>query len=484
MRRRRRTVSPGWIAALLAGAGAGTGLLTGWLGLPPAGRLVFAVSSVVALAWWWIARREAARRREWSRLSARLEALTERLAGGAIGPARERRAVAPDGFLASSSAMRRVARAARVRTDSMESDLAELQAIFDGIAEPVLALGSDGTVLLCNERAERLLGRTPDRLVGALPEDLFTNRELVAMCERAVRGERGSRRMRLTLPGGTGAFEVTSEPTGVGDAVLTLRDVTELATAVQLRTDFVANAGHELRTPLASIRAAMETLRTWGDDTPAMRDRLLGMIELNASRLEAMVNDLLDLSRLESPEVQPRMETVDLESIRETMQGLFEQACAERNLELVFELDPGVRTLRTDRHMLELILRNLIENATKFAYEGTVVTVRTRADGSGRGALLEVRDRGIGIPIEQQGRVFERYFQVNTSRTGPPERRGTGLGLAIVKHAAQALGGSVSLESVWKEGTTMRVRLPGCVITKPTQNERSPDDSAPNKPRA
>ncbi len=453
--------SPGWIAVALAGAAVAASGVGGWLGLPNSVRLLLPASAAIALAWWALRRRADTHRREVERLAERLETLTERLAGGALGPAEHGKD--EDVFAAATAAVRRTEQAARVRTATMESDLVELQAIFDGIAEPVLALGGDGTVLLCNERAERLLGRTPDRLVGSLPEDLFTNRELVAMCERAVAGERGTRRLRLTMPGGNGVFEVTAEPTSAGDAVLTLRDVTELATAVQLRTDFVANASHELRTPLASIRAALETLRAWGDDTPAMREKLLDMIALNNTRLEAMVSDMLDLSRLESPDVQPTLSDVDMAQVGETMREHFEQACAERELTLEFDFAPGSERLRTDRHLLELILRNLIENATKFAYVGTSVRVRTRAEGA-RGVVLEVSDRGIGIPIEQQARVFERYFQVNASRTGPPERRGTGLGLAIVKHAARTLGGSVGVESVWKEGTTIRVRLPGAVI--------------------
>ncbi|TVQ61991.1 MAG: PAS domain-containing protein [Phycisphaerales bacterium] len=460
MKLRRRMTSPGWIAAALVAGSAFAAFVGGWLGLPNAVRLLLPAGAAIALAWWALRGRAEAHERELSRLAERLEALTERLAGGAIGPPES----ADDVFSAAAAAVRRTEQAARVRTAAMESDLVELQAIFDGIAEPVLALGADGTVLLCNERAERMLGRTPDRLVGSLPEDLFTNRELVALCERAVAGERATRRLRLTMPGGNGVFEVTAEPTSAGDAVLTLRDVTELATAVQLRTDFVANASHELRTPLASIRAALETLRTWGDDTPAMREKLLDMIALNNTRLEAMVSDMLDLSRLESPDVQPTLSNVDLAQLAQTMREHFQQVCEDRELALVFEIEPEAETLRTDRHLLELILRNLIENATKFAYERTSVTVRAKVSGSRRGsadAVLEVADRGIGIPIEQQGRVFERYFQVNTSRTGPPERRGTGLGLAIVKHAARTLGGSVTIESVWKEGTTMRVRLPG-----------------------
>ena len=119
----------------------------------------------------------------------------------------------------------------------------------------------------------------------------------------------------------------------------------------------------------------------------------------------------------------------------------------------------GVRELTTDEKSLRLVLRNLIENSAKFAYEGTQITVRVTASRPGF-VMFEVSDRGVGIPIGAQARVFERFFQADAARSGTAPRRGTGLGLAMVKQAVTRLGGTVGVESVWKEGTTMRVELP------------------------
>jgi signal transduction histidine kinase len=207
---------------------------------------------------------------------------------------------------------------------------------------------------------------------------------------------------------------------------------------------------------------AVDTLAAGAAAEPVMRARLLETIAGNTARLEEMVRDLLDLSRLESPESVVRIEPVVAGDLADVLRAQFEGICAERSQTLVIDL--GVQTLRTDRALVLVILRNLVENATKFAYEGTAVRVTGRPDATG-GIAIEVADRGIGIPIQHQQRVFERYYQVDSARTLTGRRRGSGLGLAIVKHAVRRLGGAVRLTSVWKEGTTVTVELPAAAAS-------------------
>jgi two-component system phosphate regulon sensor histidine kinase PhoR len=247
---------------------------------------------------------------------------------------------------------------------------------------------------------------------------------------------------------------------------------------VQLKTDFVANASHELRTPIAAIRGAVETLGIAADDR-AMSDRLRRMIADHVARLEAMISDLLDLSRLESPELRVRAEPADAHALCAQMRELFAPALDARTLRLEADLAPELAHLVCDPTLLELILRNLVENACKFAREGTAVRIVGRAaevtpapdtpwqpsaDAAGRAGLrLQVIDEGQGIPLRDQARIFERFYQVDPSRDGSKQRRGTGLGLAIVKHAVRRMGGRVGVQSVWQQGTTMTVELPACV---------------------
>lgn len=349
-----------------------------------------------------------------------------------------------------------------------------LRAVIDADQNPVLATDSAGEVVIWNRAAAEFFDKAASTLQGRIIDELFTQSEVLGLHAAAVAGHARSGQVRIARSGVTRIYEVVAAPAALELAglatrsrttfaepgvVLTLRDVTELSRAVQLKTDFVANASHELRTPLSSIKAAAETL---GDlvDGPPMASRLVQMISANTIRLEELTRDLLDLSRLETPEATVELSPTRVGELFDSLAPVFEQACKERNLRLVFEAAPDMREIESDPRLLSLILKNLIENSTKFAYEGTSIRVVASPLPGRGGARLQVIDQGVGIPLSAQARVFERFYQVDLSRTGGATRRGTGLGLAIVKHAAKALGGSVSVQSVWKEGTTMTVDLP------------------------
>ncbi|MCL4740686.1 MAG: PAS domain-containing protein [Phycisphaerales bacterium] len=375
-----------------------------------------------------------------------------------------------------ASAAERAAREARARADETSQRQARtrsdaLRALLDAVDEPIVGVDGAGTVVIANRAAVSLLATGSRPLEGRPVEDLLPQPELVSLVANAASGRAGRDTVRIADGDSVRIFEAFAAPARFGPepdratgAALALRDVTEHAATVQLKTDFVANASHELRTPLASIRTALDTLREFGDEDPSIRERMVHLAASNAARLEELVADLLDLSRLESPEARAAIERCAASEIVRALRADFEPACARRNLALSFEVDPALEALDTDPRLLTLILRNLIDNAVKFAHEGT--TVRVVAGfapdgGARRTARFEVIDRGIGIPLAQQQRVFERFYQVDAARSGRRERRGTGLGLAIVKHAVRALGGSVSLRSVWGQGTTVTVDLPG-----------------------
>lgn len=369
----------------------------------------------------------------------------------------------------------------RIRTQLKEvaKKSRNLEALIDAMDEPLLATDSSDRVILHSRSAEAILNAPPGGLLGRPINELFTQATVLAIHQSAKGGQTRRDRIRLVTPLGTRTFQISAAPVpaawgeGVFGAVLALRDVTELDHAVQVKTDFVANASHELRTPVAAIRSAAETLESAADD-PAMSARLCGMIVSHAARLEEMLRDLLDLSRLESPDVPLEIVPIDLIELQRTLRQLSELACRERNLTLSFELEDELYGLHTDRKLLTLILRNLVENATKFAYEGTAVRIvgtmlewERPAGPSPQPApgvvRFEVIDKGIGIPLQQQDRVFERYYQVDPARAGsvvPAWRRGTGLGLAIVKHAVKALHGRCGINSVWSQGTTVYAELP------------------------
>jgi signal transduction histidine kinase len=345
----------------------------------------------------------------------------------------------------------------------------------------------DGRVALLNPAAVRLLGlelgpgeagslvgrtveasipqHTLQRLLSGplLPAERIQADEARAGESRAVPIEIQTRRGVIHLLA-RASDVVLAEPGentsgGALGRVVVMTDITELQRTIQMRTDFVANASHELRTPLSTIRAAVETLLSMDlqAEAPAAR-QFLAKLDRQSQRLEQMVSDLLDLSRLESPTARFTPEPVECRRALTELHGRFADALSRKSLEWESRVEPeGLTTIMVNPQLLRLVLDNLVDNAIKFTDPGGrvgVVLRRTNGD-----AELEVSDSGCGIPAEEQERVFERFYQVQRARTGGADR-GTGLGLSIVRHAVGAMGATVRLRSAVGRGTTVTVVAP------------------------
>ncbi len=360
--------------------------------------------------------------------------------------------------------------AAASRVEQVETGLTDARAALDASEEFVLLFAPRGTVRLANRAAVDFFSQGAAPLHERHIEDLFAQKELLDLYAAAAVGQ--LRREEVVIAGRQGrrVFNVTAMPVDLPSAgrcvLLMLRDVTEHQSALRLGGDFVASVSHELRTPLASIKAALETLRDSARDDPIMSDRLLGMIGVNADRLEALTTDVLRLSQLESSGARPEMEPVEVRPVLDSISSLLEPLLSERSLRIEYDVPESLRVIRTDPRLFELILKNLLENAAKFAFEST--SIRVVAVAIDEATRWQVTDRGIGIPLNQQQRIFDRFYQVDSARTGSQKRRGTGLGLAIVQNAVRALGGTIRVESVWQQGTTMTVELPGSLGETPS----------------
>jgi two-component system phosphate regulon sensor histidine kinase PhoR len=345
---------------------------------------------------------------------------------------------------------------------------ATLAALLDAVEEPILATDPAGRILLCNAAAQELLDLRGDRLIGRPVEEAFTQPDFIAVVHSARDGTPARDEVRVPRPDGPRIWETAAVPYGPPSnpraVVMTIRDVTERALALQVKSDFVANASHELRTPVSAIRMAAETLESLGPEDQAMRTRLVGMIASHTHRLEELIRDLLDLTRLESTDAVPQDEHIAGSALADALAPMFEGICRDRGLTLRLDFGAELQGLHTDRNLLLLILGNLIDNSCKFAFEGSEVLVTGRRAAPATSVRFEVIDKGVGIPIHQQQRIFERFFQVDEARTGGGgAKRGTGLGLSIVKHAVRRLGGSIRVHSVWHRGTTMTVDIPRCL---------------------
>jgi two-component system, OmpR family, phosphate regulon sensor histidine kinase PhoR len=235
-------------------------------------------------------------------------------------------------------------------------------------------------------------------------------------------------------------------------------DVTDLRRLESLRRDFVANVSHELRTPVTAMRSAAETLQASAlkDPDPQVAVRFVNIIERNAERLQSLIEDLLELSRLESKEFRLKKEEVLLPVVASIVQGLFRERADKKGVRLVLAVPEGVPALVTDQRALEQVVANLIDNAIKYCPPGATVTLATEpAPGAVR---VIVRDTGQGIDPKHLPRLFERFYRVDAGRSR--EVGGTGLGLSIVKHLVEAMGGQVTVESVVGKGSSFAVTLP------------------------
>jgi two-component system phosphate regulon sensor histidine kinase PhoR len=302
-------------------------------------------------------------------------------------------------------------------------------------------------------RAMLLLG---EESIGHTLIEIIRNADLVELLGRARKGsdlsavevELGGFKPRRLLA------HASPLPDRPGEMLVALVDVTNLRRLESIRKDFVANASHELRTPVASIRSAAETLRSAMDDPEAALG-FVNILERNAERLQRLVEDLLDLSRIESREFSLRPEPVDLRIFLDRMRPLHQDRFQQKNMPLGNEIPPDTCVL-ADRRALEMIFSNLLDNAVKYCPEGTPVTIG--AEVSENRVRITVADQGPGIPPPHLPRIFERFYRVDAGRSR--DLGGTGLGLAIVKHLAEAMEGTVGVDSQPGQGACFSITLP------------------------
>jgi two-component system phosphate regulon sensor histidine kinase PhoR len=232
-----------------------------------------------------------------------------------------------------------------------------------------------------------------------------------------------------------------------------------------MRRDFVANVSHELRTPVTAIRSAAETLRAGALTDAEAAPRFVDIVDRNAERLHHLVEDLLDLSRIESKQYALTFEPLAIaEAAEHTFAALREQA-ARKQQRLVLAVPADVPPVRADRRAVGQVLTNLVENAIKYCPDGTRITARARIeDGMVR---VNIEDTGPGIDARHLPRLFERFYRVDPGRSR--DQGGTGLGLSIVKHLIEAMGGEVGVESPFGQGTTFWFTLPRMARELPSE---------------
>ena len=358
---------------------------------------------------------------------------------------------------------RELAQALNAMADSVKGIVTELSEERDKLST-ILATMTDGVALLdheghttlVNPAAREFLGLPPGFEVGQRLIEVVRDHELSELVSRS-RQTKAPQTLELRLARQWRFFSVIATPLtlqGRESVLLVLHDQTQLRRVETTRREFVANVSHELRTPLASVRASAETLQDGAMEDPEAARQFLGRISHNAERMSALVQDLLDLSRLESGEVQLNLAPVDLRgAIAEVVETYGEQARA-KGVSLTMDDASAVVEATADEGRLQQVLSNLVENAVKFTPSGGEVHV----DVEHKGRWLEVRvaDRGIGVAPEDMPHVFERFYKAGRSQN----QGGTGLGLAIAKHIVQSHGGRIWVSRREEGGSTFAFTIP------------------------
>lgn len=358
--------------------------------------------------------------------------------------------------------LNRMAQQLQERAETEKIRQREQEAVLASMEEGVIAVDTSMQLIKINRMARQWLGLEDVVFEGRPVAEVLRQADLHRFIELALSSEE-SLSADIVLQGSSPRqVHVTSASLRGGGqerlgVVLMLNDTTRVRQLENLRRDFVANVSHELKTPITSIKGFMETLLDGAMHDPVESRRFLEIIARQADRLDAIIEDLLSLSRIEQ-EAERGIDAPKSVLVEDVMQAILLalQAKADaRHMRIEVQCDSAVHA-RIGSHLLEQAISNLVDNAIKYGPEGTAVCMRAREEGEY--ALIEVADDGPGIAKEHHARISERFYRIDKSRS----RRlgGTGLGLSIVKHIVQAHGGDVSLDSELGKGSVFTVRLP------------------------
>ncbi len=327
--------------------------------------------------------------------------------------------------------------------------------IADQASIGLIRFGPDLRVRIANVAAHQALERRPGSLLGRSVMQTFVDHRLEALVRAAGQGQSGSYQPEAT---DRASLIVWARPAVGGGAWVTIEDVTELQRLRRIRSELIDDLSHELRTPLANIRLLTEMLideLAEAEVPDRVRERV-ATIDVESGHLVQMINELLDLSRMENAAVQVRGDEVELRPLVEASLRHVETFADRQGVSLSVRVPDDLPPVRGDEERLDQLLLNLLHNAIKYSPDGGEVMVAV--DEHPDSAVVSVVDHGVGIAPEDQGRVFERFYKVDRARHRG--QGGTGLGLSIARHIAEAHGGTIWLESSEGEGSTFSFSLP------------------------
>ena len=336
----------------------------------------------------------------------------------------------------------------------LTSERDKMTAILSNMADGILVVDGEGRVAMINRAAEKMLQYAADTALGHTFIEVVYDHEINDILQRClgtgeqqiglVEIERGKRYLRVI------ATPIIGQP----GCVVLLQDLTEFRHLETIRRDFIANISHELRTPTAALKILAETLYEGAIDDPTVARGFLNKINIETDRLAQMINELSELSRIESGETTLRLEPIDAGEMLAVVVERLKAQADRAGLSLAIDVPSGLPKMQADKEQVEQVIVNLLHNAIKFTPPGGDIALSAKAEGDN--ILISVTDTGVGIPTDDLPRIFERFYKADKARAGG----GTGLGLAIAKHIIESHDGKIWAESVEGKGTTLNFTLP------------------------
>lgn len=352
-----------------------------------------------------------------------------------------------------SSAVHALIQAFDVRLLTVEAERARFEATLTQMTDGVLIADAQGRIQMSNPAAEKLFGEGGE-LVGKSVSIALRHHRLIETwrkCQQSGEVQSDS----VDLPIIRKYLQLIAIPDKhAGGAILLVQDLTRIRRLETVRRDFISNVSHELRTPLASLKALTETLQDGALDDPPAAHRFLGRIQIEVDALTQMASELLELSRIESGQVPLNLRKTAPGQLLRTGVDRMKAQADRAGINLRFEIPENMPEILADNLRLEQVLVNLIHNAVKFTLSDGEITLAAAPED--RAVRFSVKDTGMGIPIDDLPRIFERFYRVDRSRTGG----GTGLGLSIAKHLVEAHGGKIWAESREGAGSTFFFTIP------------------------
>lgn len=345
------------------------------------------------------------------------------------------------------------------KISGLERQNSQIQAIIEGMVEGVIAVAKDTRILSINPRVEKIFGIAKKDAEGRILLEAIRNNDIAEIIDRVLKdGKLVSSELTLVWPI-QGTFQVNASPifekNKITGCLLVIHDITEIRKLEKIRSDFVANASHELKTPLTSIRGFVETLLEGALDDRENSRNFLEIIQNHTERLNNLINDLLDLSYMESREATVKPQAFMLKELLEEIILGFRSQFKKKAITIKEELPAGL-SVNADRDKIGQVFTNLIDNAVKFNRQDGLI--RITCEDLGSKVKIVIEDSGAGIPPKDIPRIFERFYRADKARSS--ELGGTGLGLAIVKHIIELHGGETGVESIEGAGSKFWFTIP------------------------